>query len=98
MNVAYRGFDIRVVREMSMGAGMHLYFFVVRKSDGWILEDGFTEGSDTVRDYVGYMKDRVNGFIADPTEEILQRDNEEDEAYAKRIVEHRLQNSKTEKL
>jgi len=95
MNVVYKGFDIRVVREMSMGAGMHLYFTVIRKSDGYIVEDAFTEGSDTVREYIGYMKERVDGFLADPSEDVLQRKGEDDDAYAKRIFEHKLENERT---
>jgi len=98
MNLLYRGFDIRVVREVCMAGYELLYFSVYRKSDGWEFIASYTEGSDTVRAYVGYMKERVDHFLANPEEDELQDDGETDEEYTKRILKHRVENAKTEKL
>jgi|SRR5271157_110792 len=69
MRVEYRGFEIDAHREKCMAGYDLLYFSVLRKVDGWFLEDSYTEGSDKVRDYIGYMKERVDAYIAHPSEE-----------------------------
>lgn len=97
MKVNYRGFEIDAHREKCMAGYPLLYFYVMRKSDGFFVEDAFTEGSDTVRDYIGYMKDRVDGFIADPKEEVLESNWDTDEDYEAKIAEHRAENEKTER-
>lgn len=103
MKVLYRGFEIDCHREKCMAGYQLLYFTVYRKSDGFELICDYTSGEDSVRDYVGYMKGRVDGFIADPTCEILQRDWDDslrysDKQYAKLIASHQRENKKTERL
>lgn len=97
MKVLYRGFEIDCHREKCMAGYELLYFTVYRKSDGYELICDFTSGSDTVRDFVGYMKNRVDGFITDPTEEVL-KDSFNAENYDQVIEEHRVENEKTERL
>jgi len=97
MKVNYRGFEIDAHREKCMAGYPLLYFYVMRISDGFFVEDSYTEGSDRVVDYIGYMKDRVDGFIADPKEEELQSYGQSDEEYEREIAEHRAENEKTER-
>jgi hypothetical protein len=68
VKVSYRGFEIEVYREESMGAGPHLYYSIFRESDQYECTSGFSMGSDTIRDYIGYMKERVDAELlsADP--------------------------------
>src|SRR5271157_22847 len=69
MRILYRGFEIDAHREKCMAGYPLLYFTVYRVVDGWCLEESYTEGSDTVREYIGYMKKRVDAYIAHPSEE-----------------------------
>jgi hypothetical protein len=66
MKAIYRGYEIDVRRERSLGAGILLYYTVVRESDGFICVDGF-EGSDTpVREMIKYLKvDIDDSFLVD---------------------------------
>lgn len=98
MRVLYRGFEIDCHREKCMAGYPLLYFTVYRKSDGYELVCNYTEGSDTVRDYVKYMKDRVDGFIKDPSEEVLQEDHMDETAYIQLLADHQRENEITEKL
>jgi len=65
MKVNYRGFEIDVKRERALGGWDNLYFSIIRLSDGYIMEDSFTTGDDTVREYIGYMKERIDAEIAE---------------------------------
>ena len=104
MKVLYRGFEIDCHREKCMAGYQLLYFTVYRKPDGYELICDYTSGDDNVRDYVGYMKNRVDGFIEDPTCEELQtwigsgEKRYSDEDYAELIASHRRENEKTERL
>src|SRR5271157_1359968 len=69
MKILYRGFEIDAHREKCMAGYPLLYFYIMRKADGFFLEDSFTEGSDTAREYISYMKKRVDAYIAHPSEE-----------------------------
>lgn len=64
MKLSYRGFEIDVRREESLGGDDTLYFSVFRESDAREMESSFTTGSDTVQEYVGYMKERVDEFLS----------------------------------
>ena len=46
------------------------------------------------RDYVKYMKDRVDGFIEDPEQEMSE--TPDDENYYNVLADHRLENEKTQ--
>lgn len=65
MKVSYRGYEIEVYREESLGGWENLYWSIFRESDGYEADSGFSTGSDTVRDFVGYMKERVDAELAD---------------------------------
>lgn len=63
MIVNYKGYEIDCRREESMGAGEHLYYGVFRISDGLLVIGSFTTGNDSERDFIGFMKERVDEFI-----------------------------------
>lgn len=69
MKTTYRGFEIEAKRQQCLAGYPLLYFSVCRNADGWFLEDSFSEGSDTVREMVGYLKKRVDGFYQNPADE-----------------------------
>jgi hypothetical protein len=69
MKVKYRGFEIEAKREKCLAGYSLLYFYVMRICDGWFMADGFTEGEDKIRDFIRYMKDRVDEYHLDPTGE-----------------------------
>ena len=66
MRQVYRGHEIDVRRERSLGGDMLLYMTIIRESDGYICEDTFSSGADTVRDMMRYMRERVDAELAEP--------------------------------
>ena len=64
MHRVYRGHAIDVRRERSLGGDVLLYFSVFREADGYECASGFTTGSDTERDYVRYMRERIDAEMA----------------------------------
>ena len=64
MKVIYKGYEINVHREKCLAGYPLLYFTVIRESDGFFAVDSFTEGTDTVRDYVRYMRERIDAELA----------------------------------
>lgn len=63
MKVDYRGFEITVTREKCMGGWDQLFYSIFRKSDLYECTSGFSEGSDTVDEYIGYMKERIDAEL-----------------------------------
>jgi hypothetical protein len=96
MKVEYRGFDISVTKEKCLAGYKLTYFSVFRKSDGWELTSGFSDDNDTVRTWIKMMKDRVDGFIDDPSEEM--HETPDDEEYYDVLAGHRLENQKAQAL
>lgn len=60
MKVVYRGHEIWAKREKALGGWDNLYFYIMRLSDNYMVEDSFTTGSDTVREMIGHLKKRVD--------------------------------------
>lgn len=77
MKVTYKGFEISAKREKALGGWLNLYFYIMRLSDGWFLCDSFTEGSDKVRDFIGYLKERVDNYLKDPKSECEEHAEDE---------------------
>jgi hypothetical protein len=63
MKEDYRGYEIEVTREESLGGWDNTYFNAYRISDGLEVICNFSEGEDTLEDWMGWMKDRVDQFI-----------------------------------
>jgi len=68
MKVSYRGFEIEAKREKCLAGYALLYYSIFRESDGWELDSSYSEGNDTVRDMVGYLKEQVDDYLENPSE------------------------------
>jgi len=98
MRVSYRGFEIDVRREKCMAGYKLVYFSVMRKSDSFELICNYSDSADTVRDWVKWMRARVDGFIEDPREEVLPSSfNGRGKDYDRTIARHRKENERTQK-
>lgn len=71
MKQDYRGFELSARREKSLGGDTLLYYYIMRKSDGWFLEDSFTSGAETAREYMKYLKDMVDDYLINPLDRYL---------------------------
>lgn len=69
MRVVYRGHEIDCHRDKCLGGWSMLYFYVMRLSDGWFMEDSFMDSSDRPQTIIKCLKERVDGYILDPKEE-----------------------------
>lgn len=65
MKIIYRGYEIDVRRERSMGGRSMLYYSIYRISDGYECVAGCTTDSSTVREYVRFMKERIDNELAE---------------------------------
>ena len=65
MKTFYRGHEIEVKRQRSMGGWPMLYYSIFRASDGYECTSGCTEDSTPVREYLKYMKERVDNELAE---------------------------------
>lgn len=61
----YRGHEIEVSREPCMGGWPMLYYSIFRASDGYECTSGFTEDQSSVKEYMGYMKERIDAELAE---------------------------------
>lgn len=66
MKAHYRGYTISAKRERALGGWDNLYYSIYRDSDGREMVCNFTTGEDTVRDYILYMKERIDAEHATP--------------------------------
>lgn len=69
----YRGFEIEANRQQALGGWENLYYSAYRESDGWCLEDDFTEGSDSEESIVAILKSHIDDYYDN------SQDYEEDE-------------------
>jgi hypothetical protein len=68
MKVVYKGFEISVEREKSMGGDVLLYYSIFRVKDQYELHSGFTSGTDRVGTFVKYLKGWVDDFLQEKVE------------------------------
>jgi hypothetical protein len=64
MKVTYRGCEIEVTREKCLGGWDVVYFSVF--DDGFEVTSGFSESSDTVREFIKDMKKIVDDYREHP--------------------------------
>lgn len=60
MKVKYKGYEIDVSRESSLGGCSMIYYTVTRMSDGYECLCSFEDSSETVRDKIKQLKERIN--------------------------------------
>lgn len=65
MKAIYRGHEINVNRERSMGGDDLLYYSIFRLSDGYECTSSFTYDDSPVATYMKYMKERVDAELAE---------------------------------
>ena len=65
MKVEYKGHEIEVKRERCMAGWMLLYYSIFRLGDGYEVTSGFTEDQSSVKEYVGYMKKKIDDELAE---------------------------------
>jgi hypothetical protein len=86
VKIDYRGFELNANRERSLGGDHLLYYFIIRKVDGWMLEDSFTTGSETPAEYMLYLKAQVDDYYANP----LDRVSVDDRFVVESVIEELL--------
>jgi hypothetical protein len=62
----YKGFEIEVTREKCLGGWYMLYYYILRKSDGWFLADGFWDSDDTVKEGIKSCKSIIEDYLENP--------------------------------
>ena len=60
MKEIYKGYEIEVTREKCLGGWDQLFMSIYRISDGYCVEDTFSDGDDTEKEMMGYMKERLD--------------------------------------
>ena len=69
MKVIYKNCEIECTREKALSGDKLLFFSVfdiAAHDPGLEITSGYTEGKDTVREYIGYMKEIVDNYIEHP--------------------------------
>lgn len=59
----YRGFEVVVTRERSLGGDMHIYHHAVRQSDQLVILDGFSEGRDSIHWTADWLKREIDAAL-----------------------------------
>src|SRR5678816_4534100 len=65
MKVKYRGHKIDVRREKSLGGEELLYYSIFRIADLYECASGFSYDESHVKVFIGYLKERIDGELAD---------------------------------
>ena len=63
MKTVYRGHEIEVYRDECLAGYSLLYYSIFRLSDGYECDSGFTEEKATVREMIGYLKERIDNEL-----------------------------------
>jgi hypothetical protein len=63
VKLSYCGHEIEVRRERCLAGYDLTYFSIVRESDGFVVEDSFTEGEDAVSEMMEHLIRRVDDEI-----------------------------------
>lgn len=62
----YRGHQISLSREDSLGGDELLYYGIYRTSDWFECAAGFTSDESDLPTYMGYMRERVDNELSSP--------------------------------
>lgn len=65
MKVTYKGHEIEVTRDRSMAGYSMLFYSVFRKSDGYECTSGFSDSTETVREFAGILRGRIDAELAE---------------------------------
>ena len=66
MKVKYRDCEINCFRDKSLSGDTLLFYSVFK--DGFEATSGFSEGADTVKEYIKGLKKVVDDFLENPEE------------------------------
>ena len=69
MKVKYRNCEIECTRDKALSGDTMLFFDVFdcgAHNPGLEITSGYSEGLDTVREYIGYLKEVVDDYIDHP--------------------------------
>lgn len=64
MKEEYRGYEVEVTRDIHLGDEDHLFFSIIRLSDGYCVEESYT-GPDAIEDVIRHIKKRVDAAISE---------------------------------
>ena len=67
MTTSYRGHEISVTREKSMGGWSQVFFSVFRESDQYECVSGFSDSADTVRTWIRLLRERIDDELSSST-------------------------------
>ena len=62
----YKGFEITVERDVSLGGEDLLYYSIFRDEDGWNMESSFTSGSEDLLSMSNYLREHVEDYLKNP--------------------------------
>lgn len=65
MTTIHKGHEITVTREKSMAGYDMLFYAVFRVSDGYECTSGFSDSSETIKEFTGIMKERIDAELAE---------------------------------
>ena len=69
MKVKYRNCEIECTRDETLSGDTLLFYSVFdydAHNSGFEVTSGFSEGEDTIKDYIGYLKKVVDDYIDHP--------------------------------
>lgn len=66
MKTTYKGCDIEVTRDKCLGGWEMLFYSVF--DDGFEITSGFSESSETVREFINGLKEVVDDYRENPEE------------------------------
>jgi hypothetical protein len=63
MKVFYKGYEITVTKEKCLGGWVQTDYSVFRTVDGFECTSGFEDTSDSVRETIQYLKERIDAEL-----------------------------------
>lgn len=78
MKVKYRGYEISVERDKCLGGWEQLFYSIYRESDGLECVSSFEDSSETVRNKVKQLKERIDNEHLEEDPWMENADNKQD--------------------